>query len=144
MRYAFIERHREVWPIVVQCRVLEVSASGYRRHRVRRTAPAASPGQRVGDVALLVHVRAIFHEMKGPVRGPNWTRFHRLAITRPQAKFFRERIYFANLKRLSVGCAEVNAQRPKSDADDDRAGRLQFHYARHPAPQKPAPPAVPA
>ena len=51
----------------------------------------------------------------------------RLAITRPQAKFFRERIYFANLKRLSVGCAEVNAQRPKSDADDDRAGRLQFH-----------------
>ena len=70
MRYAFIERHREVWPIVVQCRVLEVSASGYRRHRVRRTAPAASPSQRVGDVALLVHVRAIFHEMKGAYGWP--------------------------------------------------------------------------
>jgi len=70
VRYAFIERHREVWPIVVQCRVLEVSASGYRRHLGRRTAPAAAPGQRVGDVALLVHVRAIFHEMKGAYGWP--------------------------------------------------------------------------
>ena len=70
MRYAFIERHRNVWPVVVQCRVLEVSASGYRRHLGRRTAPAAAPGQRVGDVALLVHVRAIFHEMKGAYGWP--------------------------------------------------------------------------
>ena len=27
MRYAFVERHRGTWPIVVQCRVLQVSAS---------------------------------------------------------------------------------------------------------------------
>ena len=70
MRYAFIERHRDVWPIVVQCRVLEVSASGYRQHRARLTALAASPGQCVGDVALLVHVRAIFHEIKGAYGWP--------------------------------------------------------------------------
>ena len=79
MRYAFIERHREVWPIVVQCRVLEVSASGYRRHRESRSAPAPSAGQRVGDVALLVHVRAIFHEMKGAY---GWPRVWRELLAR--------------------------------------------------------------
>ncbi|EQD74193.1 hypothetical protein B1B_02806, partial [mine drainage metagenome] len=35
MKYAFIARHRRVWPITVQCRVLEVSVSGYHGHRVR-------------------------------------------------------------------------------------------------------------
>jgi len=30
VRYAFIERHRGTRPIVVQCSVLQVSASGYR------------------------------------------------------------------------------------------------------------------
>jgi len=29
VRYAFIERHEQVWPITVQCRVLAVSASGH-------------------------------------------------------------------------------------------------------------------
>jgi hypothetical protein len=43
VRYAFIERHRDVWPVVVQCRVLEVSASGYRQHRARLTALAPIP-----------------------------------------------------------------------------------------------------
>ena len=32
MKYAFIERHRRVWPISVQCRVLKVSVAGYREH----------------------------------------------------------------------------------------------------------------
>jgi hypothetical protein len=29
MKYAFIQRHRRVWPISVQCRVLRVSVAGY-------------------------------------------------------------------------------------------------------------------
>jgi hypothetical protein len=29
MKYAFIQRHKRVWPICVQCRVLLVSVSGY-------------------------------------------------------------------------------------------------------------------
>jgi len=36
MKYAFIERHRRVWPISVQCRVLRVSVAGYHEHWVRR------------------------------------------------------------------------------------------------------------
>ena len=63
MRYAFIERHEKVWPIATQCRVLAVSASGYHQHRARSEAPD-QPG-RIRDMALLVHIRAIFTEMKG-------------------------------------------------------------------------------
>ncbi len=36
MKYAFIQRHKLVWPIRVQCRVLLVSVSGYHEHLARR------------------------------------------------------------------------------------------------------------
>jgi len=39
VKYAFIERHRAVWPIARQCQVLKVSASGY-----RPTSSAATGG----------------------------------------------------------------------------------------------------
>jgi putative transposase len=65
MRYAFIERHKKVWPIVTQCRVLEVSVSGYGQYRARQSASGSAIVGRLSDMALLVHVRAIFHEMKG-------------------------------------------------------------------------------
>ena len=72
MRYAFVERHRRVWPIVTQCRALNVSASGYRQYRARQTRDVSShqPGRRIGDSALLVHVKAIFNEMKGAYGWP--------------------------------------------------------------------------
>ena len=43
VRYAFIERHRTIWPIVTQCRVLEVSVSGYGQYRTRRLPDAPAP-----------------------------------------------------------------------------------------------------
>ena len=71
MRYAFIERHRTVWPIAAQCRVLEVSASGYRQYRARQTdIGPLQPGRRLGDVALLVHIKAVFNEMKSAYGWP--------------------------------------------------------------------------
>ena len=76
MRYAFVERHRGTWPIVVQCRVLQVSASGYHQHRLRQAAdagpnrPAVQPGRRLSDTALAVHIRAVFAEMKGAYGWP--------------------------------------------------------------------------
>lgn len=72
MRYAFIERHRGIWPIVVQCRVLEVSVSGYHQHRSRQAADVGpnQPHRRLSDKALLTHVRAIFNEMKGAYGWP--------------------------------------------------------------------------
>ncbi len=36
MKYAWIENNKLLWPVCVQCRVLGVSASGYRQHRARR------------------------------------------------------------------------------------------------------------
>ncbi|NDJ15372.1 MAG: IS3 family transposase [Acidobacteriia bacterium] len=69
VRYAFIERHEKVWPITVQCRVLEVSASGYHQHRARREAPD-QPHRRISDMALVVHIRAVFAEMKGAYGWP--------------------------------------------------------------------------
>jgi hypothetical protein len=61
VRYAFIERHKTTWPIVDQCSVLEVAASGWRAWRKRQSAkPRAAPGGRVTDLALLTHIRAEF------------------------------------------------------------------------------------
>ncbi len=55
MRYAFIERHRQVWPITVQCRVLNVSVSGYHGHMARQASNA--PRRHLSDEALLVHIK---------------------------------------------------------------------------------------
>lgn len=57
MRYAFIQRHCRVWPITVQCRVLNVSVSGYHAHVARQVSQA--PRRHLSDQALLVHVKAI-------------------------------------------------------------------------------------
>ena len=69
MKYAFIQRHRHVWPISVQCRVLQVSVTGYHEHFVRR----ASDVQRrhLSDEALLVHIKAIHAHTRG---GYGWPR----------------------------------------------------------------------
>ena len=80
MRYAFIERHRNVWPIVTQCRVLDVSASGYRQYRARQTQETGPrPDRRIGEMALLVQIKVIFNEMKGAY---GWPRIWRELIAR--------------------------------------------------------------
>ena len=90
MRYAFIERHRGVWPIVVQCRVLQVSASGYHQHRSRQAADIGpnQPHKRISDTALLVRIKAIFNEMKGAY---GWPRIWRELIARG-VKASKERV----------------------------------------------------
>ena len=76
VRYAFVERHHGSWPIMVQCRVLQVSASSYHQHRFRQAAdagpnrPAVQPGRRLSDPALAVHIKAVFTEMKGAYGWP--------------------------------------------------------------------------
>ncbi len=72
MKYAFIERHRKVRPVAAQCRALNVSASGFHQYRARQTgdAGALQAGRRISDTTLLVHIKAIFHEMKGAYGWP--------------------------------------------------------------------------
>ena len=68
MKYAFIQRHRRVWPISVQCRVLRVSVSGYHEHLVRRRDIVRR--RHLGDEALLVHIRAVYAKNRGAYGWP--------------------------------------------------------------------------
>jgi transposase InsO family protein len=68
MKYAFIQRHKLVWPISVQCRVLLVSVSGYHEHRARRVLIAQR--RHLSDQALLVHISAVYAENRGAYGWP--------------------------------------------------------------------------
>jgi len=68
MKYAFIQRNRQVWPIRVQCRVLRVSVSGYHEHLVRRRDILRRRHR--SDEALLVHIRAVYAENRGAYGWP--------------------------------------------------------------------------
>jgi len=68
VKYAFIQRHRRVWPISVQCRVLEVSVAGYHAHVVRAASTAQQ--RHLSDDALLVHIKAIHAETRGSYGWP--------------------------------------------------------------------------
>jgi transposase InsO family protein len=57
MRYRFIDQHRAVWPIEVQCRVLEVSRSGYYAWRTRPESPAAKRRAELTDRIRQIHKR---------------------------------------------------------------------------------------
>ena len=60
MKYAFVQRHRHVWPIRVQCRVLRVSVSGYHEHFARRRDIVQR--RHLSDEVLIVHIRAVHAE----------------------------------------------------------------------------------
>jgi putative transposase len=64
MRYRFIEDHRDVWPIAVQCAVLEVTRSGYYAWRKR---PQSAQARRRAE--LTERIRAIHGEKHQDVYG---------------------------------------------------------------------------
>ena len=68
MKYAFIQRHRRVWPIRVQCRVLRVSVSGYHEHFARRRDILQR--RHLSREALLLHIRAVYAEHRGAYGWP--------------------------------------------------------------------------
>lgn len=72
MKYAWIERHQQRWPITLQCEVLNVSTSGYFEHRHRKNSgpQSAADGKRVSDGALLVHIKAAHAGSKGEYGWP--------------------------------------------------------------------------
>jgi transposase InsO family protein len=68
VKYAFIRRHCNQWPISVQCRVLEVSVSGYHAH-VAAGASTVSR-QHLSEEALLVHVKAVHGQSRNSYGRP--------------------------------------------------------------------------
>lgn len=77
MKYAFIQRHKRVWPISVQCRVLGVSVAGYHEHFVRKAS--AAQRRHLSSDALLVHIKAIHAETRG---GYGWPRIWKELLAR--------------------------------------------------------------
>ena len=68
MKYAWIERHRLHWPVYVQCRVLGVSASGYRQHVARRKKILTH--RHLSETALMVEIRAVYAASRGAYGWP--------------------------------------------------------------------------
>ena len=79
MKYAFVERHRHLWPICVQCRVLRVSVSGFHQHVARRRQIAHR--RHMADAALLAHISAVYAEHRGAYGWPRiWRELARRGI----------------------------------------------------------------
>ena len=72
MKYAWIASHKARWPVTLACEVLGVSTSGYFEHQRRRAhgRPSQPGGARVGNEALLAHIRAIQADTKGEYGWP--------------------------------------------------------------------------
>ena len=68
MKYAWIEKNKLLWPVCVQCRVLGVSASGYRQHLARRKKIFTR--RHLSETALLVEIRAVYTEARGAYGWP--------------------------------------------------------------------------
>ena len=77
VKYAFIERHRHLWPICVQCRVLRVSVSGFHQHLARRGRIAHR--RHLSDAALLAHISGVYAEHRGAY---GWPRIWRELLKR--------------------------------------------------------------
>jgi putative transposase len=86
MKYAHIARHRHLWPVRVQCEVLEVSFTGYHQHQLRRRQIAGR--RHMTDAGLLVHIRAIHAELRGAY---GWPRMWR-ALRRRGVRVGKERV----------------------------------------------------
>lgn len=57
MRYRFIDEHRRVWPVGIQCRVLQVSRSGYYAWRTRPNSAAAQRRAELTERIQEIHRR---------------------------------------------------------------------------------------
>ena len=68
MKYAWIGNNKLRWPVCVQCRVLEVSISGYYQHRARRKKILTR--RHLSETALLVEIRAVYAEARGAYGWP--------------------------------------------------------------------------
>jgi putative transposase len=115
MKYAFIQRHKRVWPIRVQCRVLRVSVSGYHQHLARRREIAQR--RHLSDEALLVHIGAVYAENRGAYGWPRiWRQLRlqgiRVGKQRIQQIMQKHGIHARGKRRFRVTTTDSNHQLP--------------------------------
>jgi transposase InsO family protein len=118
--FAWIEERREQWPVAVQCRVLEVSRSGFYAWRSRE--PSAAEKQRA---ELAEQVAAIHAEVKGRYGSP---RVHAELVARGTpccvntvARVMREAGIAAKTKRKFRQTTDSNHALPVAGNVLDRA-----------------------
>jgi transposase InsO family protein len=70
MKYAWIARHCRRWSVSLVCDVLKVSISGYYAYCRRGQAGARAGSWRLGDEALLVHIRVVHGQTHGEYGWP--------------------------------------------------------------------------
>ena len=68
MKYAWVKKNKLLWPVCVQCRVLEVSVSGYRQHLARRKKIVNR--RHLSETALIVEIRAVYAAARGAYGWP--------------------------------------------------------------------------
>ena len=66
MKYAWIAKHVQLWPVAKLCRTLKVSASGFKAWR----GGGKRSTQRLSDAQLLVAIHAIHAKLKGAYGSP--------------------------------------------------------------------------
>ncbi len=111
MKYAFIQRERSVWPIVVMCQVLDVHRSGYYAWRHRQTHPSV---RTLETMALDHAIRAIHRESKERYGAPRVT----AALRRQGWHCSRGRV----AKRMKAAC--IKAKRRHSYRVTTRSNHL--------------------
>ena len=111
MRYDFVERHRQRWPVRTMCRVLQVSPGGYYDWRGR---PQSAKTER--RAALAVSIKAIHVEVKARYGSP---RIHAELAARgtpccvnTAARLMREHGIAAKARRKFRCTADSNHDRP--------------------------------
>jgi putative transposase len=83
VKYAWIARHAQQWPVAKLCRALDVSASGFKAWR----GGGKRCTEHLSDAHLLLLIRAIHAELKGTYGSPRMLkelreRGHRVGKTR--------------------------------------------------------------
>jgi len=115
MRYAFIERHRTEWPIVIQCEVLRVSRSGF--YSWRKRPPSATATRRAALTQEVREVHRISRETYGAVRvhqalGQRGTKCDRKTV----AKVMREaEIHSKTSRKFRVTTTDSNHPHPVAE-----------------------------
>ena len=119
MRYDFIQRHQERWPVRTMCRVLRVSPGGYYDWRGR---PKSLRTQR--REALVVAIQAVHQQVKARYGSP---RIHAELVARGTpccvntvAKLMRNHGIAAKTKRKFRVTTDSNHRRPVSENVLDR------------------------
>ncbi len=115
MKYAWIEKNKLRWPVCAQCRMLGVSASGYRQHVARRKKILAR--RHLSETALPVEIRAVYAGARGAYGWPRvWRQLKaggvRVGKRRVERAMRRNGIRARGKRRFRVSTTDSNHALP--------------------------------